>query len=93
MRNFLLGCVVGAAGLYGSMCFHIVRAADGHHFIPKTGLTFKDSYVDIRNFNVTSWRDHIALADAIMKSDKAQLFQGSASTAVENALDNLLQRR
>lgn len=93
MRNFILGCVVGAAGLYGSMCFHIVRAADGHHFVPKSALTFKDSYVDIRAFDVATWREHVPLAEAIMKADKPQLVQNAAATAVENAFDHLMNRR
>ena len=93
MRNFILGCIVGAAGLYGSMCFHVVRATDGHHFVPKTGLTFRDSYVDIREFDVAAWRDHVPLAEAMMKANKQQLMQDSATIAVENAFDQLMNRR
>ena len=93
MRNFILGCIVGAAGLYGSMCFHIVRAKDGHHFVPKTALTFRDSYVDIRAFDVGAWRDHVPLAEAMLKSNKQELLQDSATIAVENAFDQLLNRR
>jgi hypothetical protein len=93
MRNFLLGCMVGAAGLYGSMCFHVIQAKDGHHFVPKTALTFKDSYVDIRSFDVATWREHVPLAEAIMKANKPQLMQDAASIAVENAFDNLWNRR
>ena len=92
MRNFILGFVVGAASLYGSMCFHIVRAEDGHHYIPKSALTFKDSYVDIRNFDVAKWRDHVPLAEAIMKSEP-ELVQNAAAVAVENAFDQLINRR
>ena len=93
MRNFVLGFIVGAAALYGSMCFHVVRAESGHHFVPKTALTFKDSYVDIRQFNIGTWRDHVPLAEAIMKANKPELVQQSAATAVENALDDLMNRR
>jgi hypothetical protein len=92
MRNFILGCIVGAAGLYGSMCFHVVRANDGHHFVPKSALTFKDSYVDIRSFDMSTWRDHVPLAEAMMKSGKPQLVQESAANAVENAFGELLNR-
>ena len=93
MRNFILGCIVGAAGLYGSMCFHVIRAKDGHHFVPKMALTFKDSYVDIREFDVAAWREHVPLAEAIMKSGKSQLVQESAENAVANAFDHLLNRQ
>jgi len=75
------------------MCFHVVRAADGHHFVPKTALTFKDSYVDIREFDIVKWREHVPLAEAIIQSDKRQLIQNAATTAVENAFDHVLDRR
>lgn len=93
MRNFLLGCIVGAVGLYGSMCMHVVQAKDGLHFVPKTALTFRDTYVDIREFDVGTWRDHVPLAEAILNSKKSQLVQDSAASAVENAFDNLIHRQ
>ena len=68
MRGFFPGFIVGAVTLYVSMCFHIVVANDGYHFVPKTALTFKDTYVDIRQFPVVEWRNHVPLAEAMMKS-------------------------
>ena len=93
MRNFLFGCIVGAVGLYASMCFHIIRARDGYHFVPKSGLMFKDTYVDIRSFDVAAWRDHLPLAEALIQSDKRQLVQDSATVVVENTFDKLLNRQ
>jgi hypothetical protein len=49
--------------------------------------------VDIRNFDVAAWRDHVPLAEAILKADKPQLIQDAAATAVENAFDQLSKRR
>jgi hypothetical protein len=93
MRGFLLGFVVGAATLYGSMCFHIIRTNEGHQVLAKTGLTFRDTYVDIRQFGLTDWRDHVALAEALVKSDKADLMGNSAENTVRDVFDNLLTRR
>ena len=93
MRNFVLGFVVGAAALYGSMCFHIIRTDDGHHVLAKTGLTFQDTYVDIRHFGLTDWREHVSLAQAMLKSDKADLMGNSAENTVRDVFDNILTRR
>jgi hypothetical protein len=93
VRNFLLGFVVGAASLYGSMCFHIVRAEDGHHFVPKTGLSFRDTYVDIRKFGLSEWRGHVGLAEAILKADKSKLMGGSAENTFRDVFDGFLTQR
>lgn len=90
MRNFILGCIVGAAGLYGSMSFHVIRAKDGYHFVRKTALSFQDTYTDIRDFDPIMWREHASLAEALVKADKSQLMQDSAIQAVENAFDQIL---
>ena len=93
MRSFILGFILGAATLYGSMCFHIIRAADGHHVVAKTALTFRDTYVDIRPFDVGQWKDHVPLAEAMMKADKSELIQGAAESAIQNALENIWDRQ
>jgi hypothetical protein len=90
MRNFLLGFFVGAATLYGSMCFHIVKAEDGYHLVAKTGLSFRDTYVDVRKFTVTDWQDHVGLAQALLKSDKGELLGESAENTVREVFDGLL---
>jgi hypothetical protein len=89
MRGFVMGFIAGAAALYGSMCFHVVRAGDGYHFVPKTALTFRDSYVDIRTMDASQWREHVPLAEAMIKADKRELIQEAASNAVQNAFENL----
>ena len=93
MRGFIPGFIVGAATLYGSMCFHLVRADDGTHVVAKTALTFKDTYVDITKYTVADWRDHVPLAEAIMKANKPELVHAATEHAVRNAFDNLLDRQ
>jgi hypothetical protein len=89
MRGFVPGFIAGAVTLYVSMCFHVVIASDGYHFVPKTALTFKDTYVDIRQFSVTDWRNHVPLAEAMMKAEKHDVIQDAGQNAVHNAFDNL----
>jgi hypothetical protein len=93
MRGLVLGFIAGAASLYGSMCFHIVRASDGHHVVAKSALTFRDTYVDVRSFDVGEWRNHVPLAEAIMKANKPELMQGAAESALRNAFDGLWDRQ
>ncbi|MGE0759685.1 MAG: hypothetical protein AB7O38_21900 [Pirellulaceae bacterium] len=93
MRSFLLGFVLGAATLYGSMCFHVVQAQDGYHVVAKTGLTVRDTYVDIRNFTLTDWREHVGLAEALMKANKSGLVGQTAENTVRQVFDDLLTRQ
>ncbi len=93
MRNFVLGFLAGAACLYSSMCFHIVQADKGTYLIPKTALTFRDTFVDIRQFGVVEWKQHVPLAEAMIKSDKEELMNEAVGNSVRNAWDNLWDRR
>ena len=93
MRHFVLGFFAGAATLYGSMCFHIVHTSTGTHLVSKTALTFRDTYIDIREFGVTEWREHVPLAEALIKADKRDLMADSAQNTVHNAWDNLWESR
>lgn len=87
--NFFFGCVCGAAGLYTAMHFHVVRSNEGHHLIPKAQLALDDTYVDTRAFGLQEWQHHGALAAAIVKADKQDLFRTSAASALENTFQKL----
>jgi hypothetical protein len=93
MRGFTTGFIAGAAVLYGSMCFHVVLADDGYHFVQKTALTFKDTYADIRRYDVAEWRNHVPLAEAMLKAEKHEVIRNSAQGAVQNAFENLWNRQ
>ena len=93
MRNFVLGFFAGAAALYSSMCFHVVRADNGTHMVAKTALTFRDSYVDVRKFDVAEWREHVPLAEALLKANKKELMGDGVENSVRNAWDNLWEPR
>lgn len=93
MRGFILGAVVGAAVLYASMCFHIILADDGYHFVPKTALTFRDTYVDVREFTIVDWRDHVPMAEAMMKAEKHDVIRDAGQDAVKNAFENMWNRQ
>lgn len=92
MRGFVVGFVVGAASIYFAMGFHVVQADDGCHVIAKTSLGLKDTYVDIRKIDPSDWKDHMGLADALVKANRSDLLHGSAETAVKQAWDKMWRR-
>ena len=86
---FVLGFLIGGATVYASLHYHIVRAHDGVHFIPKMSSTFAETYVDIRNFGFEEWNQHRGLALAIGQAGKTHLLQGVAIAPIQNAVDGM----
>ena len=90
---FLAGVLVGGAAVLTSLKYHVVRASDGFHMIPKQTSRFGEAYVDIRQFQISDWDQHRSLATAIMRSDKNYLLKDSAvgtvAGTVEQAMDTL----
>ena len=90
IQSFLFGALVGGLLMFSSLKYHIIRAEDGVHFVPKLEANFSDIYVDIREFHLADWRKRRALAMALMKADKSELVQDSALGSLEqSAMDGL----
>jgi hypothetical protein len=89
--SFLLGIIVGAVAVYGSLNYHLVRAQDGFHFVPKVASTFDEVFVDIREFGPTEWNDHRSLAVALVKADKEHLIGDSTAHHFRQSLHSVLQ--
>jgi hypothetical protein len=87
---FVFGMIVGALLLFVASRYHIVRANDGVHLIPKSSAHLSEPYVDIRNFTPADWNDHKSLAMAIVQADKAYLLQDAAAESVRRTFDDLL---
>lgn len=75
---FLIGMALGGALVYTSLKYHVVRADDGLHMVPKMTGQFTETYVDIRGFGVEDWAQHRALAVALVDAKKHQLLAESA---------------
>jgi hypothetical protein len=88
---FLFGVLVGAGLVFGAMKYHVVRARDGVHFIPKVTSGFRDAYVDIREFQVADWQEHRHLAMALIKADRGDLMDDAATFQLRETLDGWLQ--
>ena len=89
MVRFLSGFLFGGATVYFALHFHVVRADDGVHFVPKVTTSFSQPYVDVRGFTVTDWADHQALSLAIENAEKRDLFSGSISQSIKNSVEDV----
>ena len=90
------GVVVDGGAVYagfGGGKLIAIRADNGTHMVAKTALTFRDSYVDVRKFDVAEWREHVPLAEALLKANKKELIGDGVENSVRNAWDNLWEPR
>ena len=88
VTSFLMGVIVGAVGLYGAMTYHVVRAADGVHFVRRVSNSLADTYVDIRQFDAAKWNEHKSVAVALINADKGDLLKDSAMSNLRRDAQN-----
>jgi hypothetical protein len=91
LASFLGGAAVGGAAVFVGLKFHVVRAEDGVHFVPKLQAQFDEAYVDIRKFTFEDWNKHRSLAVAMVQAEKGYLLQESATSDLRSAVDSVLQ--
>lgn len=92
LMTFILGMVVGGSLLYGAQKYHLIRAEDGFHLVPKIQAKLPATYVDIRNFTASDWAQHSDVAMALVSANQGRLMEGSANGAIRNGVDRLLDR-
>jgi hypothetical protein len=83
LHTFFLGVVTGAVLLHAATTYHLVRAADGIHFIPKQPPRLSETYVDIRSFTINDWASHTQLASALVQANQQQLLSNLATGAFQ----------
>jgi hypothetical protein len=93
ISTFLLGMATGAMLLHGATMYHLVRAADGFHLIPKQPPRLAETYVDIRTFTMAEWADHAQLASAVVQAGQQRLLGDSAGGAIRETLNSALPER
>ena len=91
LQSFLVGVVIGGAAVFGALKFHVVRADDGVHFVPKAAPGFQDVYVDIRKFGAQDWDKHRGLALALVQANQSGLMKDSATGYLRESLDQVLR--
>lgn len=90
LHTFFLGMFTGAALLHAATTYHLVRAADGIHFIPKQPPRLAETYVDIRGFTMNDWAGHTQLASALVQANQQQLLNNSATGAIQQTINQAL---
>ena len=91
MARFIMGFIVGGATVLGALRYHVVRAADRVHFVPKMSATLSETYVDIRQYTPQEWSNHQAVAAALIRDGKGNLVQGAAVDSLWNGAEGLLK--
>ena len=90
ITSFLAGVVVGAAGIFGMLRYHVVRGEDSLHLVPKISSHLGEIHVDVRQFGLSDRNEHRSLAVAIVRADKDDLLNRSASDNLRHFIDRVL---
>jgi hypothetical protein len=91
LTSFALGIVFGAAGLYISENYYVVRSKESVNLIPKVAAKLEMPYYDIRSYGADDWQAHPSLALAIVKSQKQGLMVESGLSGMQSQLEGLLR--
>ena len=91
LMTFLCGMIAGAVLLFGALKYHVIRANDGLHLVPKLDAKLEATYVDIRSFTVADWAQHPDLAVALINDDQRALVEDATSDALRNGLDRFFE--
>ena len=90
LSSFIIGMAVGAGLLFGALHYHVVRAKDGMHLVPKVDAKIAATYVDIRGFGVSDWAERPDLAAALIEANRRDLMEEAAADALRTGLDRFL---
>ncbi len=91
LSTFVFGVLVGAALMFTSLKYHIIRAEDGLHLIPKVTSQFGDIYVDIRQFGPEQWSEHRSLTLAIAAAKQENLLEDSVTSGLRRRVEDTIR--
>ncbi|MCH2115335.1 MAG: hypothetical protein MK171_10555 [Pirellulales bacterium] len=92
LTTFFLGMIAGAVLLCGTLNYHVIRAKEGLHLIPKTHSRLAATYLDIRNFTVIDLANHPEVVQALIRANKQELMESAAVDTLQNGIDRFLDR-
>ena len=92
MYAFFLGIGVGAIVLFGTSNYHIVRARDGLHCVPKQRAQLAQAYVDARHFESDDWAAKPELAAALTADNKQHVMEAESNGDIQNGLNRISGR-
>ena len=83
---FIIGIVSGTAVTTAVHHSHLVRTDENWIIVPRSGVTLKDAYADIRQWSVKEWREHPELMRDLVKAGRAEVI---GSELTDRILDEL----
>jgi len=86
LPTFIFGMVVGGLLIYLALNYHLIRANDGLHLVPKVSATLADTYVDVRSFRPGDFLSHRDVVAALLKSGQEELIDSLTKDTVKNGL-------
>lgn len=69
----LFGVMVGAAGMWGSMNYHLLRTHDGMACVAKYRPELANTYYDVREWGVTEWAEHPELVMTLQQQERTEI--------------------
>jgi hypothetical protein len=90
LPTFIFGMVVGGLLLYLALNYHLIRANDGVHLVPKVSATLSDTYADLRTYGPSDFLNHQQVVQALLKSGQGDLLGDAAANSLKNELDRRL---
>ena len=91
LSTFVFGGIIGAVLVLGSLKYHLVRAPDGLHLVPKLESNLSETYVDVRQFGPQQWSEHSSLVSALLKADKADLIGDTTTRQLGQGVNDALK--
>ena len=88
---FVFGFIAGGVTIMCAQKYHVVKAEDGTHLVPKMGATFSETYIDVREFGHQDWLEHPSLAAALVRADKSHVMKDAAVDSIFNGAEGFLQ--
>jgi hypothetical protein len=88
--TFLFGVAVGGLIIYGVLNYHVIHARDGMHLVPKVDAQLAGTYVDIREFTLRDWANHLEIVAALRAAKRDDLLEMSADDTADRLLDRVL---
>jgi hypothetical protein len=90
LSTFIFGMVAGGILIYMALNFHLIRANDGMHLVPKVESKLAATYVDVRSFAAADWLAHKDVAMALVRAERGDLLESMAADSLANDIDRLL---
>lgn len=91
LKSFIAGSVLGAAGMYVGLQYHLLQADEGFLIVPRSPQgRIQDAYADIRTWDASTWTARPRLALAVTEHGRGDLISdGVASGVIDQLRDHL----